>query len=293
MVEVESQPLKPFGFEFDLSAVPEQESAEAEQLRRSYQQDGLLVVRGLQLTHNEQITFCRLFGPVVESPFENFVISNVEKGGHLGKRELFWHNDVPFIPSPYLSGCLHALQVDPKAVGTRFASAYRAYERLPEALRNRVEGMKALQVRERVYDRPTLLTDLRAGDICTVHDVVRTDPETGRKYLFVNEAWTTQIIGLPEAESRALLNELFGYLYVEEEVYEHKWATGDLVLWNNLSVQHSRGLAGEGIRTLQRVTNTELGYAQQYPTDVGIYTELHNDTMLGTQSDLRQTAPIG
>lgn len=274
-------PIAPFGMEVRLASVPRTDSAEADQLRALYQQDGLLVVRGLRLSQAEQIEFCRIFGPVHESPFENFLVSNVDKAGHLGMRELLWHNDVPFLPLPYLAGSLHALQVNPQAVGTRFVSGYRAYQRLPAALRERIAGMKALHVRERVYDRPTRLTDLQAGDICTVHDVVCTDPDTGRHYLFVNHAWTDSIIGLPEAESRMLLAELYGQFYAEGEIYEHKWADGDLVLWNNLALQHARGLAGEGVRTLQRVTITRLGYAQQYPTDVGIYDELHNDAMLG------------
>lgn len=284
MTGLKPQPLPPFGVAIDLSRVPEPGSPEAEELRSLYAQDGFLVIRGLRLSHDEQIAFCRIFGPVNESPFENFLVSNIDKAGHLGKRELYWHNDVPFLPSPYMAACLHALKVGPDAVGTRFVSGYRAYENLPQALRDRIGGLKALQIRERVYDRPNRLTDLQAGDICTVHDVVRSNPETGRKYIFVNQAWTDQIIGLSESESRGLMEELFGYLYAADGVYEHKWTDGDLVLWDNLALQHSRGLAGEGERTLQRVTITEMGYAQQYPTDVKIYDELHNDSMLEAES---------
>ena len=144
--------------------------------------------------------------------------------------------------------------------------------------------MKALHVRERVYDRPTRLTDLIEGDMCTVHDIVRTDPENGRKYLFVNQAWTAQVIGLSETDSDALLQEIFGYFYIDDQVLEHKWAEGDLVLWDNIVLQHARGLAGEGRRTLYRVTVTDLGYAEQYPFDVQrISSELHNDAMLADQ----------
>jgi len=120
------------------------------------------------------------------------------------------------------------------------------------------------------------------GDMCTVHDVVRANPETGRKYLFVNQAWTALIIGLGESEGRDLQEELNRHFYAAGEIYEHKWAEGDLVLWDNLAVQHARGEAGTGIRTLQRVTITELGYEQQYPTDMrAIYEGLHNETLLG------------
>lgn len=281
-MSLEIRPLQPFGFEAELASVPAPGSAEAGQLRAAYRQEGVLVVRGLHLSHQEQIAFCRLFGPVCETPYENFLVSNVDANGHLGTRELLWHNDVAYLPSPYLAACLHALRVDPEAVGTRLASGFQAYERLPDALRRRVAGLKALHVRERVYDRPNRLTDLEDGDMCTVHDVVRTDSETGRKYLFVNQAWTPQIIGLAESESQDLLGELQQYLYAEDNVYEHKWAEGDILLWDNLALQHARGRAGNGIRTLQRVTITNLSYAEQYPTDLGINTSLSNREMLSS-----------
>jgi len=273
--------LEPFGFAVELSS-PELSSGQAEALRQHYLENGLLVVRGLRLSHAEQIAFCRNFGPVVESPSENFIVSNVEEQGLLGMRELLWHNDVPYLPSPYLGASLHALSVDAGAVGTRFASGYRAYENLPEELRRQVEGMKALHVRERVFDRPNRLTDLFEGDMCTVHDVVRANPVTGRRYLFVNQAWTALIIGLSEDESRRLQDELASHFYAPGEIHEHKWAEGDLVLWDNLALQHARGEAGTGVRTLQRVTITEFGYGEQYPTDMrAIYEGLHNETLLG------------
>jgi len=283
MATLSVESLAPFGFAVELAAIPHPESPEAGRLRELYRQDGLLVVRGLRLSHEEQAEFCRLFGPVSQTPYDSFIVSNVDAEGHLGTRELLWHHDVPYLPAPYLAGCLHALRVDEDAVGTRFVSGYRAYERLPEGLRQRIEGKRALHVRERVYDRPNRLTDLIEGDMCTVHDLVRANPETGRKYLFVNQAWTALIIGLSQAESDALHAELNAHIYADGEIHEHKWAVGDLVLWDNLAIQHARGEAGSGVRTLQRVTIAALGYADQYPTDLGIGTSLSNQVMLAAE----------
>jgi taurine dioxygenase len=284
VAKLEPNQLSPFGVDVVLTSTRNLDSGAASEIRDLFQRDGLLLVRGLQLSHQEQIEFCRIIGPVCESPFENFLVSNVAKDAHLGARELLWHNDVPYLPLPYLGASLHALQVDPGAVGTRFASGFRAYERLPQQLRDRVAGMNALQVRERVWDRPNRLTDLEPGDICTVHPVVRTQGKTGRPYLFVNQDMTACIIGLSDSDSQALLDELYSYFYVEEDVYEHSWAEGDLVVWDNLAVQHSRGRVGEGARTLQRVSITELGYAQQYPTDTGIYNSLHNEALVAAEA---------
>lgn len=272
--------LEPFGVAVELDRVPDPESDAARRLLELYRRDGLLVVRGLRLSHDQQAEFCRLFGPVSMTPYDSFIVSNVDANGHLGTRELLWHHDVPYLPSPYLAGCLHALRVDPDAVSTRFVSGYRALERLPAELRQRIAGLRALHVRERVYDRPNRLTDLVEGDMCTVHDLVRTDPASGRQYLFINEPWTALIIGLSQADSDALHAELNRHQYAASEVYEHQWAVGDIVLWDNQALQHARGEAGTGVRTLQRVTVCELGYADQYPTDLGIGTSLSNKVML-------------
>lgn len=280
MTALKATALAPFGHEVALSSIREIDAEGGETLRELYRRDGLLLLRGLTLSKADQIEFCRHLGPVNESQFENFLVSNVAKGGHLGTRELLWHHDVPYLPAPYLGASLHALQVDADAVGTRFSSGFRAYEALPEALKNRIDGMKALHVRERVFDRRNRLTDLLEGDVCTVHDVVQRQPGTGRPYLFVSENLSPCIIGLSEADSQALLDELFGYFYAADNVLEHRWREGDIVIWDNLTLQHARGLAGEGTRTLQRVTIAELGYAQQYPTDVAIYDQLGNETML-------------
>ncbi|MBW8785218.1 MAG: TauD/TfdA family dioxygenase, partial [Novosphingobium sp.] len=121
--------------------------------------------------------------------------------------------------------------------------------------------------------------DLQAGDLCTVHPVVRTQEGTGRPYLFVNENMTACIIGLSEADSDALLSELFSYLYVDVAVYDHDWRRGDLVVWDNMALQHARGAVGEGARTLQRVTCTRFTYLEQYPADT-VGEDLHNANLL-------------
>jgi taurine dioxygenase len=101
-----------------------------------------------------------------------------------------------------------------------------------------------------------------------VHAVVGHQQGTGRRYVFVNPVATDSIIGLAEAESETLLAELFDHLYADEDVYRHDWRLGDIVVWDNLAVQHARDDASRARRTLQRVTIAELGYADQYPLDV-------------------------
>ncbi len=275
-------PLPRFGFEVNIDLSAPLGSADQEELRRRFASDGLLVFRGLRLSMQEQCDLCRIFGPVIDSPYENFYVSNVRKDGHLGALELQWHNDVPYLPRPYLAAALHAIEVAPGASSTRFASGLRGYERLPRALRERITGLNALQVKQRFSQRANRLTDLQPGDLCTVHAVVRQQEQTGRPYLFVNQNMTAGIIGLSPSESDELLAELFSWLYLEEDVYEHSWRPGDLVLWDNLAVQHARGRVSTDARTLQRVTITELGYAQQYAADLGIRVAYGNEKLISS-----------
>jgi len=275
---LEARAIEPFGIEAELAFRSPPDAEDRTELARLYRRDGLLVARGLNLTMDEQRALCGAFGPVPESPFENFYVSNTRADGFLGTRELQWHNDVPYLPSPYLVAALHAVDVDRDAASTRFVSGYRAYEHLPDGLKARIEGMKALQVRQRVSERANRLSDLEAGDLCTVHSVVRAQEGTGRHYLFVNENMTACIIGLSAKDSDALLEELFSYLYARDAIYDHVWRPGDLVVWDNLSVQHARGQTGAGARTLQRVTCTRYTYTEQYPAD-SVGEDLHNATL--------------
>lgn len=273
--------IAPFGVEVTLASDVGTgfSAADRATLQALFADHRMLVLRRLRLTMDQQIDLCRTFGPVPASAYENFYVSNTRADGFLGTRELQWHNDVPYLPSPYLVAALHAVEVDSDATSTKFVCAAAAHDRLPEALRQRVGGLKALQVRQRVPDRANRLEDLEGGDLCTVHPVVRTQPETGRRYLFVNENMTAEIIGLSRAESDALLAELYAHLYAESAVYDHAWQPGDLVVWDNLSVQHARGKVGAGARTLQRVTCTRHTYTEQYPAD-SVGEDLHNANLL-------------
>lgn len=275
---LEARSIEPFGIEARLVFRSSASDADRAELAALYLRDGLLVARDLNLTMDEQRELCGAFGPVPDSPYENFYVSNTRADGFLGTKELQWHNDVPYLPSPYLVAALHAVDVDPDAASTRFVSGYRAYDSLPDGLKARVEGMKALQVRQRTSERANRLDDLEAGDLCTVHPVVCRQAGTGRPYLFVNENMTACIIGLTAGDSDALLEELFSYLYAQDSIYDHVWKPGDLVIWDNLSVQHARGRAGAGARTLQRVTCTRYTYTEQYPAD-SVGEDLHNTTL--------------
>jgi taurine dioxygenase len=259
--------LAPFGLEVELDLAGGLSAAVKDELRRAFAEDGLIVIHGRPLGLEALLDFCGIFGPVLREPGETFLVSNVEKDGVFGDADLLFHNDIPYVPAPYLAGALHALDVSGSAGATRFASGLRAYDALPQRLRARVDGLKTLQMRQRVRNRRNRLTDAMAGDNCAVQPLVGRQRGTNRPYLFAGQWHTACIIGMPEAESDKLLEELFGYFYAPDNIYDHPWKTGDTVLWDNLAVAHARYPAGAGHRTLQRVSIAEFSYREQYPAD--------------------------
>jgi len=265
----------PFGWEVPTDLTQNLSADVRDALARIYRRDGLLLFRNQSLTMDQQLDACEIFGPVLRGAMDNYLVSNVAEGGLLGNVELLFHNDIPFVPEPYLGGSLHAVDVDEDgAAPTRFASAFRAWDKLPEPLKVRLERLNALQVQGHMLDRRTTLADLTSGDSCAVHSVMGRQEGTDRPYLFVNLDMTACITALPADESDALLEELFAYLYDPANIYEHRWTKGDFVIWDNLAIQHARSAFGNADRTLQRVTIGRLGFWEQVPASLPLYQAL-------------------
>ena len=163
---------------------------------------------------------------------------------------------VPIFATPFAALSLHAVDVVDGASSTRFAHAGRAYAALPAQSRARLDAATADMI------HPTLDgVDVRA---CDVRDppammraelpAIRINPRTGERVLGVSEMHTARLAGLDWEESRAVLHEMYAQLYAAENVMEHVWRQGDIVIWDNLTLQHARGsLNGAGRRVLQRV----------------------------------------
>jgi taurine dioxygenase len=122
---------------------------------------------------------------------------------------------------------------------------YRAYETLPEDLKRKIEGKKAMNIAE--YNIGTInssaIERLDNPDPNTkrhAHPIVRTHPATGRRALYVNRLLTAYIEDMPREESDAVLNALFDHQERREFVYEHVWTPGDLVIWDNRCTVHAR-----------------------------------------------------
>lgn len=252
------RPLSPaLGVEavgIDLDAVPT--TLERRALRDAYAQFHLVLVRGERVEMATQCGFASMFGPVIDSAY----VSNSRAGGIIPHGALLFHSDLAFTPAPYLGLSLHALELPETGSATWFVDAVAACRALPPSLRRRLDGCTAVHA----FDLRTQRGDGRAfrepvpdDGVRATHPVILEHPVTGDPVLYVNEMQTERIDGLAADESDELLQELFAHLYSGEFTYAHQWQLGDLIVWDNVAVQHARRDPVDGPRTLQRVTLAE------------------------------------
>jgi taurine dioxygenase len=152
-----------------------------------------------------------------------------------------WHSDVSCEEEPPLGSILHLHTVPPSGGDTMFASMYAAYEALSEPMQNFLCGLTALHASDKVYRgryKDQGIDDSEKEYPQSVHPVVRTHPETGRKSLFVNRGFTTRLIGLKANEGKALLNFLCEHMARPEFICRFKWREKSIAFWDNRCVQH-------------------------------------------------------
>ena len=158
-----------------------------------------------------------------------------------------WHTDVTFLPTPALGAVLSAKLLPAFGGDTLWASGIAAYEALSEPLKRLLDGLTATHdftksfPLERFGNTAEDLArweETRKKNPPLSHPVVRTHPVSGRKALFVSEGFTTRIVGLPEDESKQLLDELYAHSVLPQNIYRHQWQPHDLVFWDNRSLIH-------------------------------------------------------
>jgi taurine dioxygenase len=258
------KPLSPFGAVLDLDLSKELTAAQAADFLQLFRQHYLLVLRGQNLDEAQQKKVMSYLGPVPSDAVG--LTSNDPNVGLQGSIQLAYHSDLSFAAEPDLGASLFAVDLVNDASSTSFASGTRAYASLPEALKERLRGLKALNIWSIDQTGRNHVSSLKDSDPRSTHPVVWEHPATGERVLYVTEMQTDSIIGLPAAESEALIKELFGYLYAPDNIVEHRWRVGDLAIWDNRALQHARkDVSQVGIRTLRRVSIARRSFFDQFP----------------------------
>ncbi|KOF54746.1 taurine dioxygenase [Achromobacter sp. DMS1] len=244
-------------------------------VRKAHLDHHLLVFRDQRITPQQHIDFSRRFGRLMIHVLHQFhlpghpeilVVSNIVEDGKpigLGDAGKYWHSDISYMPLPSLGSLLHAQELPAEGGDTLFANMHLAYDTLPPALRSAIEGRTAVhsylakygQLQKQGNWRPNLSARQLAQVQEVSHPVVRTHPENGKRALFVSEGFTTRIEGLPEDESRQILEALFAHSVRPEHIYRHRWQPHDLVFWDNRSLIHlAAGTPDHLRRKLYRTT---------------------------------------
>jgi taurine dioxygenase len=226
------------------------DDATAQAIRRALAEHLVIVFRGQDVKPAEQIAFTRLFGEVEPHPlyksariegFPEILVIEHKAGQFFNGRNDIWHADVTFSEAPPLGSVLHCKAIEEGFGDTLFANVQRAYERLSPGLKRMLDGMRALHSASLLQQRnnqDTYNVAIKEVAPAVSHPVVRTDPTTGRKGLFVNPTFTERFADMTDAESKPLLDYLYGFVTQPEHIYRHRWRVGDVVMFENRCVWH-------------------------------------------------------
>jgi len=210
----------------------------------------VLFFRDQDITTEQHLEFARNFGELEVHPFapnkDGYpeVLAITHDRDHPGQ-ENGWHSDVTWRLEPSLGSILRCLECPPIGGDTLFSDMYAAYDNLPKAVREKVEGKFALhdfegfRVRMRARGASEQqITEFNKAYPNPEHPVIRTHPETGRKGIYVNAAFTKHIIGLDQADSDALLSVLYLQAGNPEYQCRFRWANNSMAFWDNRACQH-------------------------------------------------------
>lgn len=224
-------------------------------IQNALDEHGVIYLRNQELTPEQQVAFTERFGEPdvnfnalrfgVDGSPTIFRISNImENGEAIGTRRAgeTWHTDMSYAKQPALATMLYAVEIPTlhgmPLGGTGFANAAAAYDALPQDLKDAIKNLKGVfDFRGRKRGSPISAEDIAAYPP-VVHPIVRTHPRTGRKSLYIVRDDTTSIVGKDAIESQTLIEALADHVIKPEFIYQHIWHQGDVVVWDNCTVQH-------------------------------------------------------
>ncbi len=255
----------------DLQAIS---SGDFEQIYDAWLQFGVIRIRNQSLDDNALQQFSARFGPLEEMPLGRMseqdrakitniyvtVLSNIRINGKaiggLGNAEASWHSDMTYVDTPPPASVLLGIEIPPVGGDTYFADQAAAYAALPESLRQRISDLSIK------HDAAhTSIGSLRPGyepfddprdAPGSIHPIIRTHEETGKQALYLGRREWAYIPGLSLSDSEALLDELWSYAALAQNVWQQTWQPNDLIVWDNRRVLHRRDDFDNNTRRLMK-----------------------------------------
>ncbi len=243
-----------------------------EAIRDAWFEYGVVCIPGQTLDEMQQVRFGEQFGELAHTqgdytsgkghPAIMYITNQKEDGKYVGALpdgEMYFHSDMCYVERPSMATMLYAMVIPSAGGNTLFANMYKAYETLPEATKQKLAGLKAVNSYEPGTAAPTSAMRTRSTPTPDARSfaqpVICTHPVTGKKSLYINRLMTEYIVGMPRDESNALLESLFDHQEQAQFIYEHRWTPGELMIWDNRCMLHARSdFNANELRKLRRIT---------------------------------------
>ena len=258
--------------------------ADLAEIKEAFWKYAVLVFPEQHLTEDQHLAFARHFGPVetdrvldqkvtphrLDQSFAD--ISNLTPDGKIwaedSRQRMYkagnklWHTDSSFKRLPGLASLLYSRTVAPVGGHTEFADQRAAYDALPAETKAKLKGLVA-EHSIATSRRKSGFTEFNEDEGRRLPPVpqalTRTIPQSGRKSLYV-ASHAGRIFGMPDAEGRALIDELIAHTTQRQFVYTHRWRPNDLVMWDNRCTMH-RGTDYDDlrwVRDMRRATVSDV-----------------------------------
>lgn len=223
------------------------------EIRQAFVEHQVIFFRDQALSPSQQVAFGRRFGPLNIHPYvagmDGYpeVMEIIKEPSDKTNFGGGWHSDMSFLETPAIGSILHAIELPDWGGDTLFSSQAAAYEALTPAMRATLDTLSAVHSAGREYSSSGHSAQKRASMKVVeaegavgeyIHPVVLTHPETGRKALYVNPAFTTKFEGWSKRESKPLLDFLFDHCRSEAFTCRFQWSAGSVAFWDNRSVWH-------------------------------------------------------
>lgn len=273
-----STPITDFiGAAFHLDSFQDLVTADrVDEIKTALGRDELVLIRGIDVTPSEQVELAGIFGlpvPFVQSKYrhaeheEIMISSNATVGDKpIGVARVgnFWHQDSSYIAEPPEFTLLRGVTIPDGTGDTLFANACDVYDRLPEQWKERIEGRKVLHTvdkRQRIGTQHAGLSIaefkalVRSEYPPVLHELVRVDPASGRRYLYASPEYVDSVQGFDANDNAEFLKLIGDLIEDSERVYVHRWQPGDILIWKTATTLHAATEVRPGAeRTMHRVS---------------------------------------